>query len=355
MPGSPAGLLAADELTRLGRFQNVSTNRGDLGFYYPGDRLMTSESLPTPPLYLLQRTGFLGEEATPSSYHEIGATGRELIDAMLPADWTWEGKRVLDFGCGVGKVLRHFATEATLAEFTGCDIDAPSIDWLQRNLHPPFGAFRCSEEPPLPQPDGYFNLIYAISVYTHLTDHWADWLLEHHRVLAPDGLLVASFLGEGMIEPLIGESWDENRIGMNSLWAGKSWDDGGPITFHSSWWLRAHWGRAFEVVRIVPHTGNERPEGHGLILLRRKPVQLSADDLKVLEPGEEREIQALAHHGEQLRSETLELRAENAKLRASLPSRMAKAARDGKDVIRQAIRSNGVPMWRRARRCSHHR
>jgi hypothetical protein len=52
-----------------------------------------------------------------------------------------------------------------------------------------------------------------MSVYTHLTDRRAGWLLEHHRVLAPDGLLLASFLGEGMIAPLIGEKWDENKSG----------------------------------------------------------------------------------------------------------------------------------------------
>jgi SAM-dependent methyltransferase len=294
--------------------------------------------LPTPPLYLLQRTGFLGQEATASSYHEIGASGRSLIETMLPDDWRWDGKRVLDFGCGVGKVLRHFAPETAVAEFTGCDIHGPSIDWLQRNLSPPFKFFQCSEDPPLPQPDGYFNLIYAISVYTHLTDHWAEWLLEHHRVLAPDGLLIASFLGEGMIGPLIGESWDENKIGMNTLWAGKPWDAGGPITLHSPWWLRAHWGRAFEVVRIVPHTGNESAEGHGLVLLRRKPVQLSVSDLQRFEPGEEREIQALAHQAAQLRHETVELRTENAKLREAATSPVAKAVRATKDIVRRRVR-----------------
>ena len=294
---------------------------------------MSSAPLPTPPLRLLQRTGFLGDDASPSSYDEIGAGGRGQINAMLPGDWSWTGKRVLDFGCGVGKVLRHFAQEATIAEFTGCDIHAPSIDWLRRNLCPPFSAFRCSEEPPLPQPDGYFDLIYAMSVYTHLTDRWAEWLLEHHRVLAPDGLLLVSFLGQGMIQPLVGEEWNENQIGMNSLWAGKQWDAGGPIAFHSPWWLRAHWGRAFEVVRIVPHTGRESPEGHGLILLRRKPVQLSAEDLKRFEPGEEREVQALAHHAEQLQRETLLLRAEIDELYASASWRVTKPMRIGKEII----------------------
>jgi SAM-dependent methyltransferase len=299
---------------------------------------MSPSPLPTPPLYLLQRTGFLGDQATADSYHEIGASGRTLIETMLPNDWSWNGKRVLDFGCGVGKVIRHFAPETDVAEFTGCDIHAPSIGWLQRNLSPPFTFFRCSEQPPLPQPDGHFDLIYAISVYTHLTDHWAEWLLEHHRVLAPDGLLIASFLGEGMIGPLIGERWDENKIGMNTLWAGKPWDAGGPITLHSPWWLRAHWGRAFEVVRIVPHTGNEIAEGHGLVLLRRKPVELTVADLQRLEPGEDREIQALAHQVEQLRRETVELRTENLKLREAATSPAAKVVRATKDVIRRRVR-----------------
>src|SRR6185437_2718684 len=123
---------------------------------------MCPAPLPTPPLYLLQRTGFLGEEATASSYQEVGASGRTLIETMVPDDWSWDDKRVLDFGCGVGKVIRHFAPETDRAEFTGCDIHAPSIDWLQRNMSPPFTFFRCSEHPPLPQPDGYFDLIYAI-------------------------------------------------------------------------------------------------------------------------------------------------------------------------------------------------
>jgi len=151
-------------------------------------------------------------------------------------------------------------------------------------------------------------LTFAMSVYTHITDHWAGWLLEHHRVLADGGLLLASFLGEAMMEPLIGEQWCEDRIGMNSLLAGHPWDLGGPITFISPWWLRMHWGRAFEILELRPYTGGDPPAGHGLVLMRKKSVQLTIEDLKRLEPGEPREIVALQHHTAQLRDETLQLR-----------------------------------------------
>jgi hypothetical protein len=34
--------------------------------------------------------------------------------------------------------MRQFLPEAEEAEFWGCDIDGPSIEWLQENLAPPF-------------------------------------------------------------------------------------------------------------------------------------------------------------------------------------------------------------------------
>lgn len=253
----------------------------------------------------------MGDADPVGAYDRMGHGLRGLIEGMLPDDWSWTGRRVLDFGCGAGRVLRHFAPEATEGEFWGCDIDGPSVDWMAEHLSPPFHVFQCAETPGLPHEDGHLDLIYAISVYTHLTDHWAGWLLEHHRVLADDGLLVATFLGEGMIKALTGEEWHEDRIGMNSLLHGNPWDVGGPIALCSPWWIRAHWGRAFDIVTLWPHTGDEAsPHGHGLALLRKKPVELTVADLEALEPGEPREITAMQHHVEQLRIETVRLRAQ---------------------------------------------
>jgi SAM-dependent methyltransferase len=265
-------------------------------------------ALPFPPLDLLQRTGHMGDEDPVGAYDQMGRGLRELIESMLPEDWSWQGRRVLDFGCGAGRVLRAFEPKAGEAEFWGCDIDRPSVAWMEENLSPPFHPFACDEEPGLPQQDGFFDLIYAISVYTHLTENWAGWLLEHHRVLADGGLLLVSFLGEGMSRPLIDEEWDEDRIGMNALQYGHPWDEGGPMTFNSPWWIRAHWGRAFEILELKPHGGADQPAGHGLALMRKRPVSLTIEQLEELEPGEPREILALQHNIDQLHDETLRLR-----------------------------------------------
>src|SRR3954453_19878475 len=179
-------------------------------------------SIPFPPEELLQRTGNVDRADPERAYDAIGKAIRSQIEDILPSDWSWSGIRVLDFGCGAGRVLRHFISEASSSEFWGCDIDHPSIEWINENLCPPLHALACNEEPGLDLPDGFFNLIYSISVFTHLTKHSAGWLIELHRVLAPKGLLLVSFLGEGRTQPLLNENWQEERIGFNAVLHGNS-------------------------------------------------------------------------------------------------------------------------------------
>jgi SAM-dependent methyltransferase len=85
--------------------------------------------------------------------------------------------RTLDFGCGAGNVIRHFAREARSGEVWGADIDAASIAWLEHNLGEPFRFRALSTTPALPLPADHFDLVYAISVFTHLADDWAGWLV----------------------------------------------------------------------------------------------------------------------------------------------------------------------------------
>src|SRR3954464_14979773 len=96
---------------------------------------------PLPPVELAVRVGVNDAAAALQSFDELGRHGRALIRDLLPADWTFDGKRVLDFGCGSGKVLRHFLEEGRRGELEGCDIHAPSVEWVRAHLSPPVRAF----------------------------------------------------------------------------------------------------------------------------------------------------------------------------------------------------------------------
>lgn len=274
-------------------------------------RPVSAGQLPVPPFELASRVGCLEGAPDPTAaYEAIGRGTKEDLLAALPEGYSLAGRRILDFGCGAGRTLRHFVADDRGAELWGCDIDVPSIEWLDQNMSPPLNVFANAEVPPLDQPDGKFDLIFCVSVFTHLTRHWSEWLLEMHRLLKPGGLLLATYMGLGFSQEIAGEEWDEDRVGMMVLAPGQSWDNGGPMVFHSPWWLRAHWGRAFEVLSLT-EAGFAVPVpdlGQGLAVLRRKDVQLTPQDLQALS-DDPREAPALEHNLDRLMSELEQLRA----------------------------------------------
>ena len=265
-------------------------------------------SAPLPPRALAIRAGVPDPADVIASYRAVGRDSRATILELLGPSWSFAGKRVLDFGCGSGKVMRHFLAEAAECELWGCDIDERSIDWINAELHPPLRAFANGEAPPLGQASESFDLIWSVSVFTHLTDHWAGWLAELHRVLKPGGLAIISFLGGAMYEVWNVEEWVADRIGMAVLNHGQDWELGGPTVFHSPWWLREHWGRAFEFVELREGTA---PREHGLVLLRRRDdVQVTPRILEAIDAAREpREIEALRWQVHMLQREGGALRA----------------------------------------------
>jgi SAM-dependent methyltransferase len=101
---------------------------------------------------------------------------------------------VLDFGCGCGRVARHWAGLRG-PELHGCDYNQALVDWCAANLCL-LRVTRNELAPPLPHVSGSFDLIYALSVFTHLdAELQRAWLEEYRRLLAPGGMLVVSVLG----------------------------------------------------------------------------------------------------------------------------------------------------------------
>src|SRR5678816_4348984 len=71
---------------------------------------------------------------------------------------------ILDFGCGCGRVIRHFHS-LKHARVYGTDYNPQLVDWCNQNLK--FGDFSVNDlKPPLAYPAGKFDLVYAFSVFT---------------------------------------------------------------------------------------------------------------------------------------------------------------------------------------------
>jgi len=84
---------------------------------------------------------------------------------------------------------------------------------------------------------------------------------------------------------------------MNRLFHDRPWDQGGPMVLMSDWWVKEHWGRAFEIVASNPWVRNQH-----WVMMRRREVELTPEEL--VAPGDDpREWVALRHNVTQLQRE----------------------------------------------------
>jgi SAM-dependent methyltransferase len=151
--------------------------------------------LPVPPAVMRFR---VGEDSRLDAFLEVGRLTAQNLEAVLAqAGFDLSpGRAVLDFGCGCGRTLRWLIGRFPEVHWRGADVDAEAIAWCQ--AHMPGAAFVSGQPlPPLPFEGASFDLIYAISVFTHLNeDFQRAWIVELERMLKPGGMLLLSVYSE---------------------------------------------------------------------------------------------------------------------------------------------------------------
>ena len=140
--------------------------------------------LPIPPKSL-----WLGYASSEENYLESGRESFDHITRIVKeTEFSFDPAcRVLDFGCASGRTLRWFDALAQDGDVWGVDIQDEPMLWCQQNLTPPFKFAATTSFPHLPFEDGYFDVIYNESVFTHIADLADMWLLELRRILRPGG------------------------------------------------------------------------------------------------------------------------------------------------------------------------
>lgn len=160
---------------------------------------------------------------------------------------------VLDFGCGCGRVLRHWHKSSKGHRIHGTDLSPELIAWDKKYLNK-IGDFRLNGlEPPLPYSSGIFDFIYAISVFTHLTvELQLAWIDELRRVLKPGGLLVVTVHGESRFYQLSTEEQRQFRSGSLVVKNISSPGSNFCGAYHPEAYVRNNLARGLEVVDFIP-------------------------------------------------------------------------------------------------------
>jgi len=215
----------------------------------------------------------------PVGFLVSGATDYHRLDRALAAvsgRHLHESRRLLDWGVGCGRVARHFPAGRG-AFLTGCDIDRDNVEWCSQHLHGTFVASLLT--PPLPFGDASFDVVYGISVFTHLREPMQlRWLAELARVTAPGAILLLTTHGQTAIDFSRLSPADYARVtqdvqsagivvsGTNTQLDGHAEHEGEYVNvYHSADYVRRTWGGFFEVLHILPGYILH----HDLVVLRR--------------------------------------------------------------------------------------
>jgi SAM-dependent methyltransferase len=193
-------------------------------------------------------------------------SGRAAYDAIAANVPLGEIDTVLDFGCGCGRVLRYWQGHSGTAR--GSDRDAGAVEWCRSHL--PFASVdRNGLAPPLPYDDDSFDLVYALSVFTHLTDELQTaWRDELRRVLRPGGRLLFTTHGRSYLPRLEPEERERFERGELVVRWGELPGSNLCSAYHPETYLRETFARGFDVVRIEPEGARGNPTQDMIVLQR---------------------------------------------------------------------------------------
>ena len=144
--------------------------------------------------------------------NDFNAIGKEVFGYLTRVGGLKPSDRVLDVGCGVGRMAIQLAPFlSSTGTCDGFDVVKPSIEFCQQRItpkHPNFhfvhaDLFNTNYTPDgtilphefrFPYPDGSFDFIFLSSVFTHMRHREVEhYLAEISRVMAPGAHCFATF------------------------------------------------------------------------------------------------------------------------------------------------------------------
>jgi SAM-dependent methyltransferase len=102
--------------------------------------------------------------------------------------YTMPGDKVLDLGCGNGRLRQYFKEKRI--DYFGLDFSEELIKLAKENY--PKAKFQTGSAMNLPYPNNYFDKIYSIAVLHHIpsAEFRLEFMREAIRALKPKGLLI---------------------------------------------------------------------------------------------------------------------------------------------------------------------
>jgi SAM-dependent methyltransferase len=207
---------------------------------------------------------------------DFGAIGDEFLSHLVALCGLKPEDRVLDVGCGVGRLARPLAGYLSIdGAYAGFDVNADAIAWCDRRYrhYPNFdfvhadvhnarynpGGAGEAVAYAFPFEDGAFDVAVLMSVLTHLTtDEALHYLGQVRRVLASGGRMLATVFVLDAEAPAPALAFGPPSGGMAVV------DPAVPeeaVAFEEEWLLEALRAAGLDLVALHPGFWTGRPDG----------------------------------------------------------------------------------------------
>ncbi len=185
-------------------------------------------------------------------YHDSGVAHARLVADLVRRHLDEPSPRICEWGCGPGRVVRHLRSALADRNVTlfGTDSNPASVAWCRAHLQ---GIeFRSNrQDPPLPFDDDALDVLYAISVFTHLSERGHErWAEEILRVLRPSGVVIFTTHGDACADRLLPNERERYRQGRLVVRGGVREGSKCFVAYHPPEYVR---GRLLVDADVVAH------------------------------------------------------------------------------------------------------
>ena len=160
-------------------------------------------------------------------------------------------RAILDFGCGVGRIMRHWNALQHLA-LHGTDYNPTLVKWCKENLS--FAEFQVNGlSEGLPYEPENFDFIYAFSVFTHLSEPLQFfWMNELSRVLRRGGYIYFTTHGDYFFPQLSVEEKEKFLSGQVVVRGAEESGSNLCAAYHPAVYVREKMAREFSLIDFIP-------------------------------------------------------------------------------------------------------
>jgi ubiquinone/menaquinone biosynthesis C-methylase UbiE len=150
-------------------------------------------------------------------YYEDGKnTAREIVTLLSKYnDYSQANKKILDWGCGPGRIVRHLPALLPNAEIYGSDYNENYINWCRDNLKGVNFSIN-GINPPMNFNDSFFDALTGLSIFTHLSEkNHILWINELHRIVKQGSQVLITTQGEAYyskLTPKEKEQFKSNKL-----------------------------------------------------------------------------------------------------------------------------------------------